>query len=252
MKKLFFGLLGALLIAPSMVFAVSTNGNGSANASDNGNAGVTSTAPSGTTASTSNETSTQNQGSSSQIQSQTQTQTNNPGTGTMTQTQTRTEAQIQEEVKTSSPQYTPKNSKGEAQRSVVANAVEVMLQVANKTENQGIGQQIKTIAQTQSQNQDKIGQSIDKAEARSGFAKFFIGANYKELKLTKNAMVENQNQIKELEQLMTQLSNDGDKVAIANQIIALQQTQLELKDQLGELSGGFSFFGWINRWKNNF
>ena len=245
MKKIFAVMLGFLVLAPGLVFAVSANGQGAANGNSNtSGASVNSPSTSGSTVDT-----TQNQ---AQTQVQTQTQTSNPGTGTMTQAQIEEQARIQEEIKTSSPQYTPKNSKGAEQKNIVAIAVEAMLQVANKTENQGVGDQIKIIAQTQSQNQDKIGQSIDKAETRSGFTKFFIGANYKELKLAKQTIVLNQNQIKELEQIMAQLSVDTDKVSIANQIIILQQNQLELKDQIEELSDGFSFFGWINRWKNNY
>lgn len=244
MKRIFTIVLGLIVLVPGLVFAASANGQGTTNGNSNtSSASVNSSSTSGSTADA-----TQNQ---AQTQVQTQAQTNNPGTGTMTQAQIEEQDRIQEEIKTSSPQYTPKNSKGVEQRSVVANAVQAMLQVANKTENQGVGQQIKIIAQTQSQNQDKIGQSVDKAETRSSFAKFFIGANYKELKLAKQTIVENQNQIKELEQIMAQLSVDTDKVSIANQIIILQQTQLELKDQIEELSGGFSLFGWINRWKNN-
>ena len=170
----------------------------------------------------------------------------------MTQAQIQAEEQIQLEVNQASSQYTPKNSKGVEQRSAVANAVEQLIRTAAQIENKGIGDQIRLVAQTQTKNHDKIGQSIDKAETRSGFAKFFIGANYKELKLAKQTMEETQNQIKELEQIMTQLTNDAEKIAIANQIIVLQQTQLELKDQIGELSSGFSLFGWISRWKNSF
>ena len=237
MKKLFVIMLGLMFFIPCFVFAASVSGQGATN---------------GNSSSTGSSTTTSNEQTSTSNSVQTQTQTNNPDTGTMTQAQIQAEEQIQTEIKQASPQYTPKNSKGVEQRSEVANAVEQLIRTAAQIENNGIGDQIRLVAQTQTKNQDKIGQSIDKAETRSGFAKFFIGANYKELKLAKQTIEENQNQIKELEQIMTQLINDAEIIAIANQIIVLQQIQFELKDQIGELSSGFSLFGWINRWKNNF
>ncbi len=242
MKKTLSIILGLLVLVPGLAIAASTNGQGAVNSNSSSSNAV----------SNNNITSTGQDNSTTANQAQTQTQTNNPGTGTMAQVQTQDQERIQQEIANSQPQYSPKNSKGIERRSIVANAVQSMLQIANKTENQGIGQQIKLIAQTQSQNQDKIGQSIDKAEARSAFAKFFIGANYSELKSAQDAMIANQNQIKELEQLMTQLSSDADKIAMANEIIALQQTQLELRDQITNVANGFSLFGWISRWKNNF
>jgi hypothetical protein len=238
MKKVYLFVLGLLIMAPGLVFATSTNGQGSTN----GNAGSSSAS---TDSFTTDETTVT-------TQTRTQTQTNNPETGVMTQTQTQAEEQIQSEIGQASSQYTPKNSKGIEQRSIVANTTEELIRSAAQIENKGIGDQIRLVAQTQTKNQDKIGESIDKVETRSKLAKFFIGANYKELKLAKQVMNENQVQIQELEQIITQLTSDTEKIAIANQIIVLQQIQLELKDQLEELSNGFSLFGWINRWKNNF
>lgn len=239
MKKTFTIMLGFLVLVPGLAFAASANGQGTTN-------GNSSSTGSSTT------TSDEQTGTSNTTQTQAQTQINNMGTGTMTQTQTQTEEQIQMEINKSSSQYTPENSKCVEQRNMVSSAVEQLIRTAAQMKNEGIGDQIRLVAQTQTKNQDRVGQSIDKVETRSGFAKFFIGANYKELKLAEQTMEENQNQIKELEQIMTQLTNDADKIAVANQIIVLQQVQLELRDQIKELSSGFSLFGWVNRWKNNF
>lgn len=255
MKKIFTIILGLLVLAPGLAFAVPSNGQGTS--SENNDSSLTNPNVQTTTGNTDSANSSQKPidqqittGTQSQIE--TQTQTNNPGTGIMTQTQTRTEAQIQQDISQAGFKYMPKSSKGLEQGSVVANAAQELTRVAAQIMNKGIGDQVRTIAQTQINNQDKIGQSIDKTEARTGFAKFFIGANYKELKLVKNTLTENQTQIKELQQIMIQLTSDTDKIAIANQVIVLQQTQLQLKDQLSDLSKGFSLFGWISRWKNNF
>jgi|GEM_PF-808767 len=233
-------LLSVLFLTPVGALAVSDN-------TQQGQGNSSSTTSETTEVETTSSTQNQNEN-----QNRVQTQTNNPETDEMTQTQTEEQLRVDAEVKESQPQYSPANSKSNEHKSIVANAAEELVQLANKTENQGVGDKIKTIAQTQSQNQDKIGQSIDKAETRTAFAKFFIGANYKELKTAKNAMIQNQNQIKELEEVMSQVANESDQLAIANQIILLQSTQLELKDQINDLGSGFSLFGWLSRWINKF
>jgi hypothetical protein len=65
-------------------------------------------------------------------------------------------------------------------------------------------------------------------------------------------MEENKNQIREMEQVMAQIQNESEKIQLANQIITMQNLQFELQDQLGELTRGFSLFGWLNRWIRGF
>jgi len=238
MKKVLSLMIALAVMIPGMVFATTTDSQGATNGSSSA---------ASSTSSSSSDTVTQ-----TATQTQTQTQASNPGTGTMAQEQTQAEEQVQQEIRKITPMYEPKNSKGAENKSVVATAAEALIRTASQIENKGIGDQIRLVAQTQTKNQDKIGESIDKVETRSGFAKFFIGANYKELGVAKSALAENQIQIQELQQIMTKLTTDAEKVAIADQIIALQQTQLEIKDQIGELSSGFSLFGWINRWYNKY
>lgn len=228
----------ALLIMPTSTLAVSTNsqGQGSTNSQ----------------AINSNSTGSSNQNSNTQVQTETQTrtQTNNPETGTMTQTEEQT--RMEAEVKEKEPKYSPTNSKAAEHRNAVADVVQQLIGLAYQIENTGLGDQIKLVAQTQSQNQDRIGQAVDNADKRSALAKFFIGSNYKELAIAKTAVQENRTQLQELEKIMLQIDNDTEKLEIAKQIVVLQNTQLELKDQIDELASGFSLFGWINRWKNNY
>ncbi len=253
MKKIFILAAIALFLAPVAASAVqsvsvstSTGSSASATASSTGQ--VQSAANSNF------ETSSAVNGNQNQVQTKTQNQNGNTnsGSGTLTQTRTQAEIKLQEQLNASKSVYSAKNSKAASNQSVVTAAVEQLIMMAAQIQNTGIGDQIRLIAQNQTKNYDKISQSIDKADSRSSAVKFFIGSNYKELKTAKQTMTENQNQIKSLELLMAQVSNEGDKISIANQIIALQSVQLELKDQINELSEGFSLFGWINRWYNKF
>jgi len=224
MKKLTYILSAFAIFAfGTLAFAASSNGNGQSTTNSNGNSA-----------------------SSSAItnQNQVQVQTNNPGTGTQTQTQTQLEERIQE----SKSEYSPRNEQAQTRMSEVALAAENLIRVAENVQNQGIGDQIRNIARTQSENQDKINQSVDKAENRSSLAKFFIGTNFSEIKNIQTIMEQNRNQIQELEKIQSQVENQADQLKIANQVIVLQNQQLKLRDQLKNISSGFSLFGWLNRW----
>lgn len=130
-------------------------------------------------------------------------------------------------------------------RSRVANAVQEMLQVANR--NGGIGQQVKTIAQTQTQNQEKLETSLQKVQSRSSFSKFFVGPNYGEINNAKKILEQNKEQIKQLNQVKNQLSNQGDAQNLTQQIQTLEQANLEIESSLGTAQKGFSLFGWMFR-----
>jgi len=207
-----------LLLSPALCAATNTtpgeSGNGTAASSSPASSASQSVTTSTDTATV--DTSTGNSASENQSQNENrvQTQTNNPGVGTLTQEQT--EAKITEQIKESKPTYSPRNEQASARMSTVATAVEQLIRVSNQVGNQGIGDQIREIAQTQTKNQDKINQSVDKAETRTGFAKFFIGENYKELKAAKQSIKENKEKLGELKSLMEQVETDADKLIIPN------------------------------------
>jgi len=169
---------------------------------------------------TRNQQQTQNQGEESQIQNQ---------------EQVRTQTQAQQESATS-----------EQRRSQVANAVQEMLQVAER--NGGIGQQVRTIAQNQNQNQEKIEASLQKVQSRSGFAKFFVGPNYGEINNAKKMLEQNREQIQQLNQIKNQLVNQGDQQQLTEQIQVLEQANLQIENSLGTAQKGFSLLGWMFRW----
>jgi hypothetical protein len=130
-------------------------------------------------------------------------------------------------------------------RSQVANAVQAMLEVADR--NGGIGQQVKTIAQNQNQNQAKLEQNVANIQSRGGLAKFFVGSNYGEIKDAQKTLEQNKEQIRQLNQIRTQLSNEGDQQQLAEQIKVLEQADLEIENSLAGAQGGFSLFGWLNK-----
>lgn len=131
----------------------------------------------------------------------------------------------------------------EQRRSQVANAVQQMLQMADREG--GIGQQVRTIAQTQTQNQEKLETSLQKVQNRSGFAKFFIGPNYGEINNAQKLLQQNREQIASLNQIKTQLANEGDQQILAQQIQTLEQANLQIENSLNQSQKGFSLLGWM-------
>lgn len=133
----------------------------------------------------------------------------------------------------------------EQKRSIVANAVQEIIKVADR--NSGVGEQIKTIAQTQNQSQERLETSTQKIQTRSGFAKFFIGPDYGEIKKSRKLLEQNKEQVRQLNQLMPQIVNQDDQKQITEQIQRLEQINQQTETSLNEAQKGFSILGWIFR-----
>ncbi len=192
-------------------------------------------------------------GTTNQAETQTQTQTQQKlqdGTGTGSQVQNQNQVKNQGEtnqIQTNEQEGTKSQNSAvaEQRRSQVANAVQQMLQVAER--NGRIGQQVKVIAQTQTQTQAKLEASLHKIQSRSGFVKFFIGPNYGEINNAQKLLEQNREQIKQLSQIKTQLSNPDDVQVLTQQIQVLEQVNLQIENSLQNAQKGFSLFGWLFR-----
>jgi hypothetical protein len=204
------------------------------------------------------QTTTANQGEGNQVQVQTQTQVQaqdqaqiQDGSVTGAQAQSQNQAQNQGEAiqLQSNEQERIQNQSGTVSntamqvRSQVANAVQEILQVAER--NGGIGQQVKLIAQTQTNNQEKLEAGLQKVQSRSEFAKFFIGANYGEINSAKKILQQNREQNQQLNQIKNQLTNQGDQQQLTQQIQVLEQANLAMENSLNTSGKGFSILGWM-------
>ncbi|KKP92870.1 MAG: hypothetical protein UR99_C0062G0002 [Candidatus Moranbacteria bacterium GW2011_GWD2_36_12] len=139
-----------------------------------------------------------------------------------------------------------KQEGGNAQgKSVVANAVQEILQIAQR--NGGIGQQIRVIAQTQTQNQEKLEAGLKKVQDRSGLVKFLVGPQYSEINNTKKVLEQNREQLKNLNQIKNQLSNQSDQEKLKEQISLIEQSNLEIETTLNDSQKGVSLLGWAFR-----
>ncbi len=183
-----------------------------------------------------------NQGEASQVQ----TQTNNPQTGEQNQQQG--QQQEQQNLQNKSKAGIGLEN-AEQRRSQVANAVQEMLQVAER--NNGIGEQVRVIAQAQNQNQEKIENGLQKVQNRSGLIKFFAGPDYAEIDNIQRIMEQNRFQIQQLNQIKDQLVSQEDQQVIIEQVQLLEQANLMVENILDNSRKGFSLFGWLFRMFND-
>lgn len=200
----------------------------------------------------------QNAGQVEQIQSQVQSQTQKPDTINLEQNTNTAQkgsnkpedAGANNSESKGSSQAVEKGSQNKNQRmisrkSIVANAVQEMERIA--TRNQGIGDQVRVIAQNQNNIQKKAENALKTAQKRSGFAKFFIGPNYKQLKTVEKNLKDNIKNLAELEELKDEIKNSADKALLDEQIKIMETVKQELASEAAKSKKGFSLFGWLAR-----
>ena len=131
----------------------------------------------------------------------------------------------------------------EQHRSAVANFVQSLLQVADREG--GIGQQVRVIAQQQNQSASTTIQAMEKVQTRSKIKTFFFGSDYKNLGALRSEMVQTRNRLEQLNRLMENVQNEGDKTELQNQIQTLEQEQIKIESFIKAEEGKFSLFGWL-------
>jgi hypothetical protein len=130
-------------------------------------------------------------------------------------------------------------------RNEVANAVQEMLQVAER--NEGIGDQIRQVAQEQNQIQEEAEGALSKAQERKGMVKFLIGPNYSQLKKVEEKIQEHQDKFQKLESLKMQMENTEDRVVLDEEISSIKQVAEEVQEEIKQQKRGFSLFGWLTK-----
>jgi vacuolar-type H+-ATPase subunit I/STV1 len=170
----------------------------------------------------------------------------------MTQEQERVELQTQ--LQESQPTYTPVRQTTQLRLNAISQVVENLVTLASRlyTQNQSLSIQVRTTSQEQIRAEDKINQSLDKAESRSGFAKFFVGPNYRQLKTVRQEMEQNRLRIQQLNQIMSQIANTSDQTELANQIKIMETQNTRLEEQLNQDTKGFALFGWLSKLMSGF
>jgi len=176
----------------------------------------------------------QDVGQGVQVQNEVQKQAQNQG---------EPQGQIQNKQEEKAQNGNNNNEQGSERKSRVANAVQEMLKVGER--NGGIGSQIRTIAQNQNNIQEEAEEALERAQERSGFARFFVGPKYKELNSIEEKIREHIQNIEELKGLKVSLYTLQDQNIIEEQINIMEQTRRELEGEAEKNRRGFSLFGWL-------
>jgi len=180
-----------------------------------------------------------NQGEDSQIQTQTQQQLQDESeTGDQVQNQIKNQEQLQQQN-----QVLEGKVNLEQHRNAVADFVQGLLEVAEKEEK--IGQQVKVIAQQQNQSVDTTVQAMEKVQTRSKIKTFLLGSDYKNLGALRSEMVQTRNRLEQLNKLMENVQNEGDRTELQNQIQTLEQEQVKIESFIKVQEDKFSLFGWL-------
>lgn len=178
------------------------------------------------------------------------------GTGVQNQNQVKTqnageESQLmintaeQEEAGDSMISTGMRSEMAQEKMSEVAKGVEEILE--SRTFKEGIGDQVRQIAQAQKQSHEKIQEHIQKVDGRSDLMKAMIGPDYKSLKNIENLVEENQLRIEALTELKNQLVNSGDIALVQEMITALSEENVSLQDKINAENRVGSVFGWLFR-----
>jgi len=135
-----------------------------------------------------------------------------------------------------------------AHRSVVANFVKSLLEVAkneDNTDEKGIGQQVRTIAMQQNQGEATTVTAMEQVQTRSKIKTFLFGSDYKNLGALRSEMVQTRNRIAQLMRLAQKTENADDKAALEQQISQLNQEQAKINDFITTNENKISLFGWL-------
>jgi hypothetical protein len=173
-----------------------------------------------------NKVETQNQGEESQIQTQEMEQEENEGTNG---------GQFGEN----------RNQNAYEHMSTVAQKVQ-SLQMLGDREG-GLGEQIREIARTQNESQDKIQTELGKLDERQGWLKSLIGPDFSAVKNIKMELEQNRVRMQQLEKLQNELFNQGDVTTIKEMTQALIAENEALQNKLTQEEGTKSMFGWLFR-----
>ncbi len=179
----------------------------------------------------------QRQGTQQQTQQQTQAQQQTQNAGEEQQIQTMTKTEIRERAS---------RVNGDEHRSAVANFVQSLLNIADR-EKGGIGEQVRLVAQEQKQVQERVADQIEAIEKRNKIKTFLIGTDYKNIGALRSEMVQLRNRIRQLNQLMEQIKNEGDKTELQNQIQNMEQEAANIEAFIRANENKFSLFGWAAR-----
>ena len=124
-------------------------------------------------------------------------------------------------------------------------------QIKEKTSEE-IAVELEEVADQTEEDQVETVAAIEEIEKQNGFKKFLVGTDYKNLGQLRSSLVQNRNQIRKLTGLSENITDEAEKLAVQEQLTVLMQERERIKTVISDNEGGFSLFGWVYRFMNNY
>lgn len=134
----------------------------------------------------------------------------------------------------------------EEHRSSVSKFVQNLLKTADEDRN-GIGEEVRKIANEEEYSASTTTEAIEKIEGRSPIKTFLIGTDYKNIGVIRSQIAKTQARIDQLSRLLDQATTSTVSSSTNQQLQVLKQTEDKLANFISEHENKFSLFGWLVR-----
>jgi DNA-binding ferritin-like protein len=108
-------------------------------------------------------------------------------------------------------------------------------------------EQVQDVIQAQEQLNEEAVKLMEKAQTRSDLMFFLFGPDWGAVKLMKQQLEQNQNQVKNLLELKIQTQNQAEQDMLQQVIQTVEKQNTSLQEAIQSQEGGFSLFGWVFR-----
>lgn len=129
-------------------------------------------------------------------------------------------------------------------RSNVASFVRMLLQIATTT-GDGIGKEVRLIAQEQNNSMEKVSEGIKAIENRGKFKTFLLGTDFKNIGMIRSELAKTQSAIDKLNRTLQKMNTSTIAASTTEQIQNLTKEQERLKSFVEQNENRFSMFGWF-------
>ena len=136
--------------------------------------------------------------------------------------------------------------RAEERRIQFADNVQELVRSSERIGN-GIGEEVRVMAQDQERDYEDAEDIIKNVSKRGGFARFFIGPNYSEIKKVEDYAQKYTDRLEKLGETVSEITAQDVISAIDAQIKEMEQVKADLEVEIEAQKGGFSLFGWLNR-----
>lgn len=128
-------------------------------------------------------------------------------------------------------------------RSKVAEFVKHLLEIADH-DRDGLGEEVRVVAQTQNDSASTTAEAIAKVESRNPIMVFLIGSDYKNLGKIRSEVSTTANSITRLKNAASKTTDATVKAELEAEVKVLEDSQVKLESYVEAHESAFSLFGW--------